>query len=122
LTLFAVFAAGWVAFAWTTHWLEWRFLYDWWGAAFVEDHVGWFIPLIVARFAIPVLLARVLLAEGFDDGAPYPRREVWFLVGVKVLTVLLFTCGIGLVSVESDSYLEAAEETGIWTALSAGLL
>jgi hypothetical protein len=104
------------------HWLEWRFLYDWWDAAFVEEHVGYFLPVIVLRYAIPVVLTRVLLAEQLDGATVYPRRAVWLLSGAKVLSVFLFTCGIGWASVASDSYLEAAEETGILTTLCAGLL
>jgi hypothetical protein len=122
LLFLALFAAGWVTLAWTVHRLEWRFLYGWFRAPIVERHVALFLPLILARYAIPVVLARLLLAEELGAVEPYPHRLVWLFVGGKIIGLLLLTCGLGYASAASDVYLESAEETGITTVVAAGLL
>lgn len=121
LLLFAWIGTGWISFAWTVHRLEWHFLYDWFDAPFVEQHVWLFLPLILARYLLPLLVARSLLAESLGPPEPEVRRFVFTLASAKVLTLLLFTAGIGWANSESDVYLEAAQETGIGTVLTAGL-
>jgi hypothetical protein len=122
LLLFAWFGTGWVSFAWTVHRLEWHFLYELFAAPTVERYVWFFIPLILARYLLPLLLGRALLAESLDHPELDVRRLVWTLAGAKVLTVLLFTAGIGWANPQSDVYLEAAQEAGVGTVLTAGLL
>lgn len=126
LLLFAFFASGWVNFAWTLHRLEWRFLYDFWSAAFVERHVAAFAPLLVGRFALPLVAARVLLTrERAADAEPGATRALdlaWLLAGSKVASLMFWTYGIAYVSVASDVYLEAVQETCLACALLVGLL
>ena len=53
--------------------------------------------------------------------APYPHRELRGLIGLEVLSLLLFTYGIAAETVASDVYLEAAQQTGIAVLLAAAL-
>jgi hypothetical protein len=128
LLFFAFFASGWVSFAWTLHRLEWSFLYDFWSAAFVERHVAAFAPLLVGRFALPLLAARVLLArelevEVEDQIEPGGALDMaWLLAGSKVASLMFWSYGIAFVSVASDVYLEAVQETCLACALLVGLL
>jgi hypothetical protein len=124
LLLFAFFVSGWVNFAWTLHRLEWRFLYDFWSAAFVERHVSAFLPLLIGRFALPLLAARVLLARELDHPADGARALAWawLFTGSKVASLMFWSYGIAFVSVASDVYLEAVQETCLACALLFGLL
>jgi hypothetical protein len=126
LLFFAFFASGWVNFAWTLHRLEWRFLYSFWSAAFVESHVVAFVPLLVGRFALPLLAARVLLTHELEgDPEPGSTRALdlaWLLAGSKVASLMFWSYGIAFVSVASDVYLEAVQETCLACALLVGLL
>jgi hypothetical protein len=122
LLFLAWVGCGWVVLAWTVHRLEWRFLYDWFAAPYVERHVALFLPLILARFAIPLVVARLLVAEALGPPGPRAQRLVWMLAGAKIGSLLLLTVGIAWVNAASDMYLEAAQETGIATVIAFGLL
>ena len=126
LLLLAFVASGWVSFAWTLHRLEWRFLYDFWSAAFVEAHVAAFLPLLAGRFALPLLAARAVLRRELDDAADGSSQRAlglaWLLAGSKVASLMFWSYGIAFVSVASDVYLEAVQETSLTWALLLGLL
>jgi hypothetical protein len=123
LLFFAFFASGWVSFAWTLHRLEWRFLYDFWSAAFVESHVAAFLPLLAGRFALPLLAARVVLRRELDDSSSQRALGIaWLLAGSKVASLMFWSYGTAFVSVASDVYLEAVQETSLTWALLLGLL
>ena len=123
LLLLAFFVSGWVSFAWTLHRLEWAFLYDFWSAAFVESRVAAFLPLLMGRFALPLIAARVLLRR--ELGVADDERALgwaWLLVGSKVASLMFWSYGTAFVSVASDVYLEAVQETSLACVLLLGLL
>lgn len=122
LLFLSLLVTAWVTFAWTVHRLEWAFLYEWFRAPFVEKHVGFFLPLILARYLLPLVAARLLLAQVFGRREPYPGRAVQLLAGAKIASLFLVTAGIGYTSPTTEIYLEGAEETAILGVLSAGLL
>jgi hypothetical protein len=122
LLLFGFFASGWVSFAWTLHRLEWAFLYDFWSAAFVESHVAAFLPLLMGRFALPLLAARLLLRRELGVAANRGLHLAWLLIGSKVASLMFWSYGTAFVSVASDVYLEAVQETSLACVLLLGLL
>jgi hypothetical protein len=112
---------GWVTLAWTFHRLEWGLLYDLLGAELVERHAGLFIPIIALRYVIPIVLARILLAEAFGDRWRYPQLGITLVAGARTLSLLFVTLGIGHHQVRSDMYLEAVQETAIWAIVTLAL-
>jgi hypothetical protein len=120
LLMLGVIVSGWVTLAWTAHRLEWAVLYDWLPGDLVERRVAFFLPLILGRYAIPVLMAREILAEPF--GAGHPARTALRLSGVKFFALAMMVLGIGCYSVASDVYLEAVEEQVIVFLLLLGLV
>jgi hypothetical protein len=121
LMLVGALATGWVTLAWTFHWLDWSFLYNWFGADFVERNVAMFLAPLVLRYIAPLIMIRIVLADALGKPWVYPRRSVTLLAGIKTLSVLLVACGIGLHRVSSDVYLEAVQESAIWLILCLAL-
>jgi hypothetical protein len=119
LLMLGVIAAGWVTLAWTVHRLEWAFLYDWFHGAAIERNVAVFIPLLLARYALPVLIARRILAESF--ACRHPARNALRLGGLKFFALAMMVFGIGCYSAGTDVYVEAAQEYVILFLLLCGL-
>jgi hypothetical protein len=92
----------------------------------VERHVAAFAPLLIGRFALPLLAARVLLTRELgvaaEPGTPRALDLAWLLAGSKVASLMFWSYGIAFVSVASDVYLEAVQETCLACALLVGLL
>jgi hypothetical protein len=122
LTMFGVVVAGWVTLAWTLHLYEWKFLYEIVSPGFAEDHALWFVPIINGRYLIPIVMARIVLWEGFGYQTPYPKRLIWTAAGAKVASLAIILTGIGYVMADSDVYLEAIGEAAALSVFVVGLL
>jgi hypothetical protein len=121
-SMLALVLAGWVTVAWTLHLYEWKVLYSWFPAAFLEEQALLFIPFINGRYILPVLMARMLLREGFVRVGDYPRDTVWTALGVKVVSLTCIVTGIGFVMADSEVYLEALGEGAALMVYAVGLL
>jgi hypothetical protein len=104
-----VIATGWIGLSWTTHGFEWDFLYRVFDAKFVEANVGFFIPLILIRYCIPLIVFRMLIV----DKAVFKNiRKIFFYIvlPIKVLSLVGIMIGFGLADAGSLIYLEAVQE------------
>lgn len=123
LLMLGLLSAGWGTLAFTTHRLEWAFLYDWLSHATVEHHVGLFTPLMLARYMAPVLIARILVEESLHSSEERHALTSAGLrvVGAKLAALAFVLAGIGYYSPLTNVYLEAVEEAAIFFVLALGL-
>ncbi len=122
LSMIAIGVAGWVTIAWTLHLYEWKFLYELVDPGFAEEYALLFVPLINGRYLLPMLIARIILHEGFAYRTPYPRRLIWTAAGAKIISMATIMTGIGYVMADSDVYLEAISESAALSVFVAALL
>lgn len=123
LLMMGVLGAGWGTLAFTTHRLEWSFLYDWLSHSTVEHHVGLFTPLMLARYMAPVLIARILVEEAIREPAERAALSsaAVRVLGAKLAGLAFVLAGIGYYSPLTNVYLEAVEEAAIFFVLALGL-
>lgn len=107
-------ACGWCTVAWTVHRLEWGFLYEYFDPAFVESEAGWFLPFILLRYAIPVVILRILI--------PVRPGALLAVAAAKLLALLAVATSLGSIDPGSDVYFEAVQEAGVLLVLMLGLL
>jgi hypothetical protein len=109
LEAMAFVVAAWSTLALTLHRLEWRFLYDLVAPPFVERHIGVFLPLILVRYTLPLILARRILAEARGR----EREDLWpgsfAIAAAKVVTLTLIATGYGLFDPTSELFNEAVQ-------------
>lgn len=122
LQILGLIVAGWVTLAWGLERLEWHAAYDFFPPRLVEEYVGLFLPLIVVKYSLPVLISRMLIRERFAAEKEYPAKETALFAGLKFASLILLTLGIGYYTAGSGVYLEAAGELAIFMSLAAGLL
>jgi hypothetical protein len=122
LQIIGLIAAGWVTLSWGLNSLEWHAAYDFFPPKLVEEYVGLFLPLIVLKYSLPVLISRMLIAEKLKWEQEYPAREMAFFAGFKFATLILITLGLGYYTAGSNVYLEATGELAIFMSLAGGLL
>ncbi len=122
LQIVGVIASGWVTLSWGLERLEWYAAYDFFPPRLVEEYVWLFLPFIVLKYSLPVLITRMLIVErvGLEKG--YPGKEVVLFAGFKFATLILLTLGIGFYTAGSGVYLEAVGQLAIFMSLAASLL
>ena len=122
LGVMALVAAGWVTMTWSLSRFEWAFIYDFVEPSAVEHSAIWVAPFIVARYALPVALFRLLLREARPPGVPFPYRAVLSIWAAKGVAIALFAVGTAWNNPLSDGYMEAAQQVAIFVVISLGLL
>ena len=118
LLVMAVLVTGWTGMAWGFGRFEWGFLYDVFDAGFVEEQAALFVVPIAGRYLLPLVVARLLLAECLGKRHAYPRAAAMLLAGGKTLSLLLITWGMSYTLVSSHIFVEAMSQTALWAALS----
>ena len=121
LLFLSVLIGGWTTLAWTLHNLEWFFLYDWFPEAILEKYIVLFLPFLVFRFMIPVIMISFILGKLFRDRIPFSRKKVLFLGGLKLLSLVFIFYGIGVNS-SSNIFFEGVQEAAIFLILLFALL
>jgi hypothetical protein len=122
LELMALIVAAWTTLALTLHRLEWSVLYHFFPAPLVERHVGLFLPAIVGRYALPLVLARRLLAETWpaDNGSTWNAAA--FGMGAKVATLTLVIIGSAILDPTSDPFMGAVAGLLTFSVLAVALV
>jgi hypothetical protein len=107
LEAMALLVTAWSTLALTLYRMEWRILYSFFAPGFVEGHVGLLLPLIVGRYALPLVLARRLIAEARPPAAPSSWRGAFAAAGAKTATLVLFAAGYAVADPTSDLFVQA---------------
>ena len=121
LLLLSVIIGGWMTLAWTLHNLEWFFLYDWVPEAILEKYILLFLPFLVLRFMIPVIMISFILKQFFREKISFSRKQVIFLGGLKLISLVFIFYGIGVNS-SSNIFFEGIQEAVIFMILLFALL
>ena len=122
LMVLGLMAAGWSTVAWTAHGAEWGFLYDWMSPETAERNAAWVVPLILARYALPLIAFRLVMRRelGPLDG---PRRQrIWLVVGVKTFSLVVIMAGLAVAVPASSVHLESVLQLAVLAGLLTGLL
>jgi len=122
LEAMAVLVAAWTTLALTLHRLEWSILYRFLSPPAVEANVGWLLPLIVGRYAIPLVLARRLLAEARPTGVDSTWPAASGALGVKLATLVLMTAGSAILNPASEPFRGAVQGVLTLSVLALALV
>jgi hypothetical protein len=118
----ALLVTVWSTLALTLNRLEWAILYRFFEPVDVMHHVGWLMPIILGRYAIPLIIARRLLAEA----RPADSRGTWraacaMLVG-KLATLVLMVIGSGILDPSNEPFRIAVQGVVTVSVLALALL
>ena len=123
LEAMALFVAAWSTLALTLHRLEWKVFYHFFPALFVEHHVGLLLPAIVVRYALPLVLARRLIAEASGSEAQGSTwRAAAGLTIVRVATLVLGVIGSAVLDPASEPFMATVQCLLTFSVLSLALV
>jgi len=121
IAILSLMVGGWVTLAWGLHNLEWFFLYDWFPETVLETYLIFFMPFIVARFMLPVLMIRTSLSDVFQNKKVFTQDRVFVLAGLKLLSIIMIFYGTGYDST-SELFFDGVQESAIWMIMIIALL
>jgi hypothetical protein len=107
LEAMALVVTAWSTLALTLYRLEWHVLYEVFAPPFVEAHIGFFLPLIMGRYALPLVLARRLIAEARPPASASSWPGAFAAAGVKTLTLVLVATGYALDDPTGEFFVQA---------------
>jgi hypothetical protein len=122
LEAMALLLAAWTTLALTLHRLEWRFLYQFLAPPVVEARVGWLLPLILARYALPLVLARRLLADVRLPDVASTWRPAAGALGLKLATLVLVITGSAILDPTSEPFRGAIQNVLAVSVLAFALV
>ncbi len=122
LEAMALFVAAWSTLALTLHRLEWKVFYHFFPALFVEHHVGLLLPAIIGRYALPLVLARRLVAETSAEEQGSSWRAAAGLTIFRVTVLLLGVVGSAVLDPASDPFMTAVQCLLTFSVLSLALV
>ena len=118
----ALVVAAWSTLALTLSRLEWKIFYTFFPPLFVEHHVGLLLPAIVGRYALPLILARRLLAEATPDAVGSTWRRSAGLMTIKMTALLLGVVGAAVLDPSSEPFVAAVQCVLTFSVLSLALV
>ena len=80
-----------------------------------------FLPFLVFRFMIPVIMISFILGPFFREKISFSRKQVLLLGGLKLLSLVFIFYGIGGNS-SSNIFFEGVQEAAIFLILLLALL
>jgi hypothetical protein len=118
----ALLVAVWSTLALTLNRLEWAILYRFFEPTAVMHHVGWLMPIILFRYAIPLIIARRLLAEAQPPDAPDTWRAACAILTARMATLLLMVIGMGVLDPSNEPFRTAVQSVVTVSVLALALL
>lgn len=121
LGVVAFLAAGFFSVSWSIEKLEWSRIYTWFPANWVEAWAVVLVPWIVAKTALPLFIARIVMGRELRGLVAWPGENLRRLAGLKLLSLLLVLSGLGATGTVSNVYLEGAQQLTVLLILWVGL-
>jgi len=122
LEALALLVATWSGLALTLHRLEWHLLYVFFKPAFVERHVILFLPFIIGRYALPLVVARRLLAETRPPGADRTWQASFGALGLKLGSAVSIVAGYAIFDPTNEPFSMAVQNVLSLSPLALALL
>jgi hypothetical protein len=121
LLLMGCLFSGWVTLGWSLHELEWKILYQFFPPSVVENQVVYFLPIIVLRYAVPVVICRLVLALDVAKGALRDNNFLKQVMASKFISLGVVAIALAEYNPHSNVYLEAIQQLCIWVVIALAL-